>query len=81
MAWLAPWVAAAFALFGAACLALSAFLGVIAVSDEVLDAAQVLVHHRGGDLLELHRARPAPRIHADAIDIQLNSTASAGLAA
>lgn len=41
MAWLAPWVAAAFALFGTACLALSAFLGVIAVSDEVLDAAQV----------------------------------------
>lgn len=41
MAWLAPWVAAAFALFGAGCLTLSAFLGVTAVSDEVLDAGQV----------------------------------------
>jgi hypothetical protein len=41
MAWLAPWIATAFALFGAACLTLSAFIGVTARSDEVLDAAQV----------------------------------------
>lgn len=41
MAWLVPWIAAAFALFGFGCLVLSAFLGVTARSDEVLDAAQV----------------------------------------
>ena len=35
-----PWVAAAFALFGFALLPISAFIGVTAKSDDVLDGAQ-----------------------------------------
>ncbi len=35
-----PWIAAAFALFGLALLPVSAFIGVSATSDDVLDGAQ-----------------------------------------
>ncbi len=40
MFWLAPWIAAAFALFGLALLPVAAFIGVNPKSDDVLDGAQ-----------------------------------------
>ena len=40
MVWLAPWIAAAFALFGLALLPVAAFIGVNPKSDDVLDGAQ-----------------------------------------
>jgi hypothetical protein len=38
---LPPWIAAILALFGAACLPVSAALGITSTSDYVLDAAQI----------------------------------------
>lgn len=40
MAWLVPWISAAFALFGIALLPVAAFIGVNPRSDDVLDGAQ-----------------------------------------
>ena len=40
MAWLVPWIAAAFALFGIALLPVAAFIGVNPRSDDVLNGAQ-----------------------------------------